>query len=257
MHFLHYFLFSLFLIYMVGRHSNKTQKIKYDCRDRKIFLTLAVIFTILSVCLIALSSLPIMDIAPINLSDYMALGGFIFFPAVALITWTAFIVSTLYLKRLKAYGYELPANKRTFSSRLDKLSKTECNPTTPTRLSKESIALAIISICIFIAIGINSFVFYFKYYAKSLPDLGLLGVYGSIPLLLFWLVISLIFWRQRLCDKYKDNVELDETRKTRKQIEEGIIEILIYLVITIIWITMLYNGVEYIYKSRLATGYYQ
>lgn len=62
--------------------------------------------------------------------------------------------------------------------------------------------------------------------------------------------------RQRLRDKYRDDVEIDDTRKKRKQIKEGIVEIVIYLFFTFIWIVLLYNGAEYIYKERLQTGYY-
>lgn len=246
----------LFLGHIVGKTTRRSYAIKYDCQDRKLFLGIAIIFTILSVCMILFSELPIMDVVTLEFMIVLImLGGFLCFPVIAFMAWMGFLSSTLYLRRLKIYGYEIPRNKKIFSSRLDMLGKTGDSLVNPDSQSKESMVLAAISVSIFAGVFINAVVFYFQY--RELEDLAYFGVYGSIPFLLFWLIIACVFWRQRLRDKYKDDVESDEKRKTRKHIEKGIIEIVIYLFLTIMWITMLYNGVEYIYKSRLQAGFYQ
>lgn len=243
------------MIYTIGRQKPNSHKIKYDCRDRKLFLILAIIFTVLSIGALILSKLPDLDQLSSEMIVLIFLGGLMFGPILTLSAWLLFLNSTLYLRRLKAYGYEVPTNKKDFSSRLDKLPKVEGNFPAPTGDSKESIALSMISLSAFAGIVINAIVFYFKY--RDLGDLKYMGMWGSAPLFLFWLIIAFVFRRQRLREKYKDNVEIDEKRKNRKQIEEGIVEIIIYLIITVIWIAILYNWADYVYKSRLEAGYYQ
>lgn len=243
------------LAYSLGRPKPNSLKIKYDCRDRKLFLILAIIFTVLSLAALILSRLPDCDKFSSEMIALIFLGGLMFCPILALATWLLFLNSALYLRRLGAYGYEIPINKKDYSASLDKLPKVEGSFSVPTGDSKESIALSVISLGVFVGVLINAIMFYLKY--RELGDLKYMGIWGSVPLFLFWLILAFLYWRQRLREKYKDNVEIDAKRKNRKQIEQGIVEILIYLIITIIWIVILYNWADYIYKSRLEAGYYQ
>ncbi len=246
----------LFLGQIVGRYPKRDFAIKYDSRDRKVFFWIATICTIMSIGMILISTLLIENKVNNEVAITIVIfGGFVFFPIIALVAWLGFLGSALYLRRLRNYGYEVPENKKEFGSRLDKLHKVKCSMVVATNQSKESIILAVCSVVVLIGVMINSLVFYVQH--KEWGDLAYIGVQGSVPLFLFWAILTFVFWRQRLREKYRDDVEMDESRKKRKQMEEGIVEIVIYLFFTIIWLILLTNGAEYIYQARLQAGYYQ
>lgn len=240
---------------MAAEKERVKYRIKYDSRDRKLLWWIAISSTILSVILIVFSTLSIMDDISIEIATIILAGGFLFFPMLAFIAWNRYVCSFLYLKRLKKYGYEIPLNKKLFASKLENLRKMNGQVVSLGSLSKESLVMAVVSFIIFIGFIINTFDFYLKY--RAIGDLEEIGVYGSIPLLLFWLINSFVYWRQRLRDKYRDDVEIDRTRKMRKHIEEGLVEICIFLFLSIIYIFVLHNFINFMYKSRLQAGFYQ
>lgn len=228
--------------------------IKYDDKDRKRFLAIAIGFTASALCCVLLFNFLDLDVVPTEIVTGIVLG-IPFFLVVALVAWITYLDSWFYLKRLKKYGYEVPTDKRIVSSRLENLAGRKTADIDCSGFNKESILLSVLSFIILLGIVINMAMFYFEY--RQLGDLAFVGVYGEIPLLLQWLVHALSFWRQRLNAAYKDDVEIDKNRKNRKNVIEGICQILICLVITLIWIRLLYNAVDYMYKARLAAGFYQ
>jgi len=229
-------------------------KIKYDCRDRKLFLIFASINTSITIFLCIISTTHILNEISDEAATFIILGGYIFFPFVSLLLWLYVLRSTFYLKRLKVYGYQVPCNKKDFYSSINQLPRINTTIINSSGRNRESFMLSVFSLCIFLGVVLNIVVFYFQH--ELMGDLAYFGAYGSVPLLIFWFILSGMYWNQSYTQKYSDDVEADITRKQRKQIEDGIIEILILLFFTIIWIVVLDNGADMIYKSRVAAGYY-
>lgn len=180
----------LILGYMAGRYTKSDYKIKYDLRGRKIYAGVAVISTILAAGLISLSRFSIMDVISVELGTFIMFGGFLFFPVIGLTAGLGVVSSTLYLRRLKKHGYEIPMNKYLYSSSLHNLNKTEFSSASGDGCSKESVVLATMSFVIFLGVIVNAVVFYHQYRTLALEDIGL---YGSIPLLLFWQIMTCFF----------------------------------------------------------------
>ncbi len=250
------------LIHITYKHKFKHKfieknisKIKYDCHDRKLFLICASINTAITIFLCIISTTHILNEISDEAATFIILGGYIFFPFVSLLLWIYVLKSTFYLKRLKVYGYEVPLNKKDFYSSLNQLPKVNTAITHSSGRNKESFILSVFSLCIFLGVVLNIVVFYFQH--ELMGDLAYYGAYGSIPLLIFWFILSGVYWNQSYMHKYRDDVETDITRRQRKQIEDGIVEIFILLFFTIIWIVMLDNGTDVVYKSRIAAGYYR
>lgn len=74
---------------------------------------------------------------------------------------------------------------------------------------------------------------------------------------LCWILLGALFWSERSQLKFKDDVEIDEKRRTRLNLMEGITVILICLFMTVIYAVVIYNMAGVIYKARLANGWYQ
>lgn len=246
----------LFLIYFRNKNKiNNLYKVKYDYNQKKLSWILSCISTIITITLLAIRNLPITEHLPDEIVVFVYLGGYIFFPIITLILWLDFLRSTMYLKRLKSYGYEIPVNKKDFDSSLYKLPKTTPATVNPDERNKGSLILSGLSLCGFSGTVINIIVFYFKYELKG--DLAYFGAIYSIPALIFWFVQSFIFWNQSSNEKYCDDIEADINRKQRKPFENGIVNIIVCLILTVLYMIMVYKFSDFVYKTRVNAGYYQ
>ena len=132
----------LFLIYFRNKNKiNNLYKVKYDYNQKKLSWILSCISTIITITLLAIRNLPITEHLPDEIVVFVYLGGYIFFPIITLILWLDFLRSTMYLKRLKSYGYEIPVNKKDFDSSLHKLPKTTPATVNPDERNKGSLIL--------------------------------------------------------------------------------------------------------------------
>lgn len=232
---------------------NNLYKIKYDYNNKKLSWILSCISTMITIALFVIRTYSITN----NLSDeivvFIYLGGYIFFPIITLILWLDFLRSTIYLKRLKAYGYEIPLDKKDFGSNLNNLPKIMPTTINPDERSKGSLILSGLSLSGFFITVINIIVFYFKYELKG--DLAYFGVIYSIPALIFWFTQSFIFWNQSSTQNYCDDIEADINRKQRKPFENGIVDIIVCFILTVLYLIMVYKFSDFIYKSRVSAGY--
>lgn len=223
--------------------------IKYDCRDRRSSLIMACVATILSFGIIILAGSPLADRMGSVIFVFMTLGGAVFCPVMAVISWMSFAKSTGYLRRLCAYGYEVPKQKRMYKG-LEDLAKNADISQNRTGNSKDSIALSVI--CWVVAGGCmaGTVPFYMNY---QMPDVGLL-VCGASALV--WVVLGLHYFRQRLREKYRDDVEPESEggnqRKVRTHFAEGCVTILVMLLITWVALFAFYNLCGVIFRAKQA-----
>lgn len=180
--------------------------------------------------------------------------GLMFSSSAAIVTWTVFLIILFYIRRLAKYGYEIPVDKRKYGSRLENLRKFESYRLNCTGYSKESVFLAGINFLICLRAVGETFVIYFRY--EPFGDLAYLGLCGFAPLVVFWMVRFVLLWRQRLRQSYRDDVEIDPSRKPRKHLAEGITATVVYRLIMWAWIVAGYACLDCIYNIRQADGFY-
>ncbi len=230
---------------------NKGPQIKYDQMDMKIGLMVAIICTIASVVTIVMMSLSILDRMNARLTAVIVIGGIYCWPLLSIVGWRLFFSSFAYMKRLKQYGYKAPERKKTYHGRQDLLERFEVSPPDVNRWHPESVILA----CVAWIAGVGSLPYPF-YVWKCYPDME-----GVLGMMLFpvvcWVVMGFYYWRQREQLKFKDDVELDEKRKNRQNLVDGLVTILVCIFLTILFSIIMYNLAGVIYKSRLAAGWYQ
>lgn len=221
-------------------------KIKYDKRDRKLFLTFAIITTMtVFVCLILMNTaLP--DELEASVVGVMMVLCFTIFPVIAFATWVMFADSHTYLKRLEKYGYLVPENKKKYDNNLDKLATSELR--TFGEPSKESRILAFASWIVFVIMVIYS-IFLSIRFSHMLENVAFF-IIVSVVLSIFWLAYGFGFWRQRKREYYKDDVELNSSLKTRKHLVEGFITIIILVGISAVIAINMYTMSKYVERSK-------
>lgn len=222
--------------------------IKYDCLDRCINLIAACVATTFSLGVIAFVFTPLADKMGAALFAIVTMGGVMFCPVMALICWMRFAMSTGYLRRLRAYGYEVPERRRMYRG-VEELAQNREILQRKSGNSRESIALAVI--CWVIAAGcmVGVVPFYVNY---QMQEIGI--VFCGIAMV-FWAVFGLHYFRQRSREKYRDDVELETAEETPRRVRthfaEGIATILILVFFTWMALFILYNLCGVIFRARL------
>lgn len=230
---------------------NMAPPIKYDKRDTKIGLIIAIIGTIAWVVTIIMLGFQIVDRMSAKLTMVIAIGGIYYCPLLALIGWRLFFSSRGYMKRLEKYGYKVPERKKMYQGRLDLLERYEGSMPDFQQPHRESTYLAYAS-----WVAAFGSVPYPLYVWKTYPDMDGLFVVMLFPVVC-WIMLGLFYWRQRDQLKYKDDVEIDDRRKTRQNLVDGLVIILVCIFLTILFWVIMYTLADVIYKSRVAAGWYQ
>ena len=166
-------------------------------------------------------------------------------PILALAFWVLFFDSATYLNRLKKYGYIVPKNKKDYDRKLDNLVSGEISSFEEP--SNESTALAIISLIVAVGMLINAVVFFVRFSA-IMENVSFVGVVLVI-MAIAWIVIAIIFWKQRDRKNYRDDIEPVATIKVRKHIVEGLVIVIILTFLSCIGATVIYNMAKYVEKS--------
>ena len=193
-------------------------KIAFDRRDARRLLAAACIASG-----IALVSVPpailFLDSAPADLP--LSDGAFLLLylaamisPCLTVLFWLAYAEARLYFRRLAAYGYGVPAQKRDYGSSLANLP---CEYRIPENAGWESriltilgAALTAVSILVLLAMRQSE-----RPYAE-------LTVILSVPVPFFWMIRSLLWYRQQDNTKFRDDLARPDARKIRDDLARGI-----------------------------------
>lgn len=221
-------------------------KIKYDKRDRKLFLNLAIITTVIVLACLILMNTDLPEELEASVIGVMIVVCFTVFPVLALAAWVMFADSHTYLKRLEKYGYTVPANKKEYDNSLEKLATGKLKVFE--QPSKESKILAVISWVVSAAM-VGYAIFLSIRFSHMLENVAFF-IMVSVALAIFWLVFGFGFWRQRCRDKYKDDVEFNSSLKPRKHLVEGIATIIILLAISAVIAVNMYTMSKYVERSK-------
>ncbi|MDE5778721.1 MAG: hypothetical protein K2I10_09505 [Lachnospiraceae bacterium] len=230
--------------------TGKFHKIKYDMRDKRNAFMLAIVLSLLTVISFMAYFLP-SDGFSAEFVCFITLS-IISSPVVCLAGGAYYLEICTYLNRLKKHGYETPKNKKDFSGKLEYLSKAEQSPCISGK-SGESISLAVA--CLLCSIGVALEAAYYLFDNRFNWDImgaELIFMEGMILVMaVLWLLGAFAYWRQRIQEYYRDDVEMDENRKARRQIVDGVITILVMLLITIVMVSCIHSITDYIQKIRL------
>jgi len=158
-----------------------------------------------------------------------------------------------YLKRLKKHGYEVPENKKDYDSLLELLphQEQEVDEDTKEMCNKTSLALGIgslITLLVLFGIDVWFVAEWYSYYKSEI--IFVLSLISVIDVVL--LVYCIIFLRQKDEKRYKDDVEIDENRKNRMPLVEGILTIFILLVLSGAVKHTAHSMTNYVFKARVS-----
>lgn len=162
--------------------------------------------------------------------------------------WVGYLDAVFYLKRLWKFGYEIPEDKRNYNKDLEKLPQRENAVGNLSYKNYDSIVLAILTGFIVIALFFYDIRFFYRYCSLGkdiwfFEGLLILGIF-------VWLFMGIFYVRQISNQKYKYDVEIDSSRKNRKNLIDGMVEIIVLLLLTFPFIEIVNNGIQYMMRAR-------
>ena len=229
---------------------NKGPQIKYDKLEQKVGLVIGLICTIGVIVTGFMLELEVLDRLNTMLAASIVLGGIYFCPVMAIVGWRLFFSSWGYMKRLEKYGYKAPERKKLYHGRQDLLERFEVSLPNVNKWHSESVILA----CVSWVAGVCCLPYPF-YVWQSYPDMDIILIIMMFPVVC-WAVMGFYYWRQRDQLKYKDDVELDDKRKTRQNLADGLVTIFVCAALSVLYSDIIYNWAKVIYKARLEAGWY-
>lgn len=233
---------------MTLQNQKKKERIKYDKKDKKLYIRTAVVFSILAVMnLCILNYSDEMRHFPVELEAVFVYEILPFFILAARL-WLGYINAVLYLKRLQKYGYEVPEDKKNFNEDLEKLPMTENAVKSLPRRNYDSIVLTVLTGAIVIGLLVYDIWFLYRYsgFGNDIWFFEGILIFGTV----IWLLLGISYARQISNRKYKYDVEIDHSRKNRRNLIDGLVGIIVLLVFTFPSIEMINNAVQYMTKAR-------
>lgn len=215
----------------------KAIKIRFDLRDVKIY---RLIFLVSFLLFASGFLLLFLELAGSEIFILFALymGG-----GVSLFSGLYWFCAALYVRRLVWYGYKAVYDKREYEGVLSNLPREGENTSYP-NFSK--IFWYITLACFAMAI-IWDFGFLFSWDFRDL-------VMSSAMLLVFsdiiWIIVTIFGAKQRNSKKYRDDLELCNSKKQRMTPEEGVILLLIVIGISLVSKHTISSMVTYIFRSH-------
>lgn len=134
------------------------------------------------------------------------------------------VFAACYFKRLKKHGYEVPYDRNIYGNDLKNVLNSYASGSlidVPNQGSKESVILAIFHAMVFVFANVWNIYYIINWY-KYVNDDAVFLLCVQIILDLGWLIAAIVYFRQRNSEKYRDDVELDFSKKERSGIERGI-----------------------------------
>lgn len=204
--------------------AQKDKKIKFDQRDKKIYFTIAFVVTVyFAICWIVTFTTE-----SISLPDFILICAMTaIYPLMVLVPalWIRFLDVCIYLRRLERYGYEVPEDSRNYDKLLENLPRKE------SVVEKRKINDGIIntSISAVITVGILCYCIWYrqKYQWEPFYFFNYIG-------LSIWCIVTLRYALQISDKKYKADLELDDTRKTRESVMEALMGMLLLMVFSLV-----------------------
>lgn len=236
-----------------------TDIIKYDRRDLNI-LKIACIVSVL----IFLFGLGLIYLE-LDGTEVLCIASLYIGAGVGVVSAVRCFAAKMYLGRLEAFGYEVPYDKKDYGKMLCNLPKHEFVECEKHEMTEEPIvdsqkddqksmgsnrSQVLSKICLviwLICIACNVvFLVSWSFYESAKAMVFMLAIGEAI-----WLILVLIFGLQSSPEKYKEDVEIDASRKNRYSIEASIFVILFFLGVTYVANNTGASMVKYIYLTSI------
>ena len=231
-------------------------RIKYDKKDKKVGSFFVLFATGLTVLIfIIYTVIKRMGYVSSELTVYLTLS-MVFLPVTDAACWIYYLEVCTYLKRLKRHGYVVPNDKRYFSCNLELLPRDGTNIKS-IKNSRESWVLTVL--CLVCFFGVMAIMTYYllnfrnkwDYVWYMAWDVGILLFIVMLIVAFLWLLGVFVYWNQRRCDKYRDDVETDKIRKVRRNLADGIIIVIFMLAVTLYVIRCFVSMADYAMDGRV------
>lgn len=237
-----------FLELLVNKSSEDGRKIKYDGRDFKVLLTMSIVSAIFMTVGIFCMLSEVRGTEVIMLLGIYVGGGLFLFSFINL------LIGFCYIRRLKAYGYDIPYKKGDYDNDLQNVPRADTSGSPKT----ENIGSRLL--CYFYAVvfllanawNIRYIRYMIRWYYPCLDSSVIIVPCIMILFDLFWGISAFLFYRQADTKKYRDDVEPDDGRKKRKPVEKGIVEGIIVLGIMIVVKMLTVQLSEFMFRSQAA-----
>ncbi len=177
----------------------------------------------------------------------VSIGGFL-----VLVFAYLLIDASLYLKRLKTYGYEVPVDKRKYERLLENLPRNREDSDLEADASKgakhSKFLMCLCTFLSFLMVGLS------LHYLHTWYFMGDDTMFLFVVLLLtdsLWVFLALLFGKQMNTQKYKNDVEIDANRKVRMNICGGLVLVVVSVGMSLVVKDTAYNMSEYVFQSRM------
>ena len=122
--------------------------------------------------------------------------------------YVVLLSAKFYFIRLRAYGYEIPENKKTYGNNLNNLPKTrEAGRSLFAKHSRIGMWMYFAFFVLFLVVDV---MYLIKWH--FMKDICTFLFTVCLVLDIVWLILAVIMWRQRNTEKYRDDVECDKER---------------------------------------------
>lgn len=217
-------------------------RIKYDKKIMKmliIFGTASALLVLSGIVMLAL--------------EVRAALGFLFFAIapgglVCAAIWLYYAGGKMYFKRLKRYGYSIPESAKEYGYRLENVPR-EGKITEKSVFSKVNVIGSYVSFGLSMAAIILDVAYFIRW--KNIGENAYaLTVVFIIPAVI-WLCYALALLRQSNKEKYRDDVEIDPSRKRRESPETIFVTVIILIFASWFAFTIQETMTKYIFESML------
>lgn len=224
--------------------SGLMQKIKYDLITRNILIGLAVV----SGSMIALSFLLVYLFDSLEAAVFwvfsLYIGGGIFLYSIINL-----IAANCYFCRLKGYGYIVPKRKTEYQKLLSNLPK-EQEITEKSIYGKYNRYAAVVAIAMLGVFSVMDLAYYIKWFFMG-DNALFLFVMTMIFYCVAWLWLGVLMFVQSNPEKYRDDVELDATRKERWGLNLVIVNFVILFLICFFAYSTEKTMTKYIFETMV------
>ena len=216
-------------------------KIKFDNITAKTAKYCALIFTVLLLIGLAFSFLEIPGTEVFYIMTVYT-GVLVGLPCSVVV-----LAAKLYFARLRAYGYEIPDNKKKYGNNLNNLPKTrEAGSSLFAKHSRIGMRMYFACFVLFLVVDV---MYLIKWH--FMKDICIFLFTVCLVLDSVWLVLAVIMRRQMNPEKYRDDVECDKTRKERLNLENIIVFAIFWAIVCALVSNLAASTTKYMYKTQM------
>ena len=160
--------------------------------------------------------------------------------------YVVLLSAKFYFIRLRAYGYEIPDNKKIYGNNLNNLPKTrEAGRSLFAKHSRIGMWMYFAFFVLFLVVDV---MYLIKWH--FMKDICTFLFTVCLVLDSVWLILAIILRRQRNTEKYRDDVECDKTRKERLNLENIIVFAIFWAIVCALVSNLAVTTTKYMDKAQ-------